>query len=54
MSKVRLLLIAMLAGSAIALTGCEKKSEPTEPATEHNEHDAHDHSAHDDHKGHNH
>lgn len=51
MNKARLLLVAVLAGSAIALTGCEKKSEPSRPAAEHNEHDGHDHADHD---GHNH
>ncbi len=54
MSKFKLLLIAALAGSALALTGCGKKSEPSAPATEHTEDDGHDHSAHDDHTGHNH
>jgi ABC-type Zn2+ transport system substrate-binding protein/surface adhesin len=54
MNKVRLLLVAMLVGSAFALTGCGKKSEPSEPTTEHNENDGHDHAAHDDHEGHNH
>lgn len=54
MNTLRLLLITMLAGSALVLTGCGKKSETTAPATEHTEGDGHDHSAHDDHAGHNH
>lgn len=54
MNKLRLLLIAMLAVSALALTGCGKKSEPAGPGTEHAEDDGHDHGTHDDHAGHNH
>ena len=47
MNRLRLLLVAMLAGSALALTGCGKKSEPSAPATEHTEDD--DHGSHEGH-----
>jgi hypothetical protein len=49
MNKLRLLLAVMLAGSALALTWCGKKSEPSTPATEHTENDGHDHGSHEGH-----
>lgn len=49
MNRLRLLLVAMLAGSALAMTGCGKKSESSKPAEEHSEHDGHDHGSHEGH-----
>ena len=51
MDGLRMLLIVLIAGSAVALSGCGKKSEPSKPTVEHTEDDGHDHE---DHTGHNH
>jgi hypothetical protein len=49
MNGLRMMLIVLIAGSAVALSGCGKKSEPAKPAVEHTEDDGHE-----DHTGHNH
>lgn len=51
MNGLKMLLIVVVAGSALGLAGCGKKNEPPKQAVEHTEDDGHDHE---DHTGHNH
>lgn len=54
MNGLRMMLVVVLVGSALALSGCGKKSEPSKANPAHTDHDGHAHSDHDDHSGHNH
>jgi hypothetical protein len=54
MNGLRMMLVVVLAGTALALSGCGKQSEPEKPDAAHTDDDGHDHSDHEDHTGHNH
>jgi predicted small lipoprotein YifL len=54
MNGLRMMLLVVLTGTALALSGCGKRGEPDKPAAAHTDDDGHDHSDHEDHTGHNH